>query len=310
MLRCVVFSLVISALSSCVLVGRAQVVRFQTTLGEFDLVLNPTSDPYLQGHVDNMLHYVLSGRYDNTVINRAVDNFVLQMGAFETVTSTPPTHVSGFLPINTFDPIQGWPANNSGLSNTNGTVGLALSGGPNGTNINSGTSSFYVNLNNNSFLDNDFAVFARVVNMTTINAIMAVPTVDVASVPSFGAGEFNLAFTDVPKLANGNMVFINRAFVVQNFIDPTGDYNGNGKVDAADYVAWRNSKSSGQIGAGIVGDGNRNGVVDDADYDLWRKHFGGTAVGSGSQSAVPEPTVCVLVVAAWLLSVTRRRRIC
>ena len=36
----------------------AQVVRFETTAGEFDMVLNPTNNLVLQGHVDNMLSYV------------------------------------------------------------------------------------------------------------------------------------------------------------------------------------------------------------------------------------------------------------
>src|SRR3954463_4856305 len=99
----------------------AQVVRFQTSLGDFDLVLNPTSNPALQSHVDNMLHYVLSGRHDDTVINRAATffgtPFVLQMGNFETASPAVPATENGFLPIQTFDPIQGVPARVVGLSN-------------------------------------------------------------------------------------------------------------------------------------------------------------------------------------------------
>ena len=68
----------------------AQIVRFKTTAGDFDVVLNPTNKPALQGHVDNFLNYVMSGRYDNTVINRADENFVLQMGAFTTASSQVP----------------------------------------------------------------------------------------------------------------------------------------------------------------------------------------------------------------------------
>ena len=40
-----------------------------------------------------------------------------------------------------------------------------------------------------------------------------------------------------------------------------GDFNGNGIVDAADYVVWRKS------------DGSQNG------YATWRAHFGQTAGG-------------------------------
>ncbi|MCI0333029.1 MAG: CRTAC1 family protein [Planctomycetes bacterium] len=56
----------------------------------------------------------------------------------------------------------------------------------------------------------------------------------------------------------------------------SGDYNGDGKVDAADYVVWRKTGINGQQG-----------------YDNWRANFGMMAMGSGSgigsSAAVPEP---------------------
>ncbi len=71
-----------------------------------------------------------------------------------------------------------------------------------------------------------------------------------------------------------------------------GDYNGNGVVDMADYVLWRN-------GGPLQNDVNTPGVVDATDYTYWRSRFGATS-GSGSSlgsgSAVPEPTSLVLVV--------------
>ena len=60
-----------------------------------------------------------------------------------------------------------------------------------------------------------------------------------------------------------------------------GDFNLDGKVDAADYVVWRK---------------NVNNVYTTADFNLWRAHHGQTA-GSGSgafdsnaTATVPEPT--------------------
>jgi cyclophilin family peptidyl-prolyl cis-trans isomerase len=293
------------------LVARAQVVRFQTSAGDFDLVLNPTSNPALQGHVDNMLHYVLSGRYDDTVINRADTNygfpFVLQMGSFETASATIPATVNGFQPIETFDPIQGVPASAVGLSNLNGTVGLAVRGDGTGrADRNSGQSSFYVNLTDNSFLNPDFTVFARVANMATVNSIMALHTVDLTSNAAFGAEPGNFAFTDVPILPSGNLVFIRKAFVVQNSMNPKGDYNGNGKVDSADYVLWRNSQKAGVIGAGLLGDGNQNGVVDGDDYNIWRDHFDNTAIAGMGQSSLPEPSTGGLALLILIWSGTRR----
>lgn len=78
---------------------------------------------------------------------------------------------------------------------------------------------------------------------------------------------------------------------------PTGDYNHNGTVDAADYVVWRNTL--GQTGAGLPADGFEDGLIDDFDYFIWRENFGHTS-GSGASAmaalAVPEPETLTLVV--------------
>jgi hypothetical protein len=68
-----------------------------------------------------------------------------------------------------------------------------------------------------------------------------------------------------------------------------GDHNGNGIVDAADYVVWR--KTSGM----------------QPGYDLWRANFGRTGgAGSLSNLAVPEPAAWLLLVCGLVLG-TRRR---
>jgi hypothetical protein len=67
-----------------------------------------------------------------------------------------------------------------------------------------------------------------------------------------------------------------------------GDYNGNGVVDAADYVVWRN-------GGPLQNESATPGVTDAADYDFWRSRFGATSA-SGSGSAVPEPTAAFLML--------------
>lgn len=195
----------------------AQTVRFETNAGNFDMELNPTHEPLLQGSVNNLLQYVMSGRYDNTVINRAVPYFVLQMGQFQAPGTKPSATASGFVQIAEFPPVSGQPAANfPTLSNTSGTVGFALRGnrGGGGTDRNSATSTFYINLLDNSFLDPDFTIFAEIPNMVTINAIMALQRVDLTLDPNFGTTSNNLAFTDVPLLANGDLVVISRAFVL------------------------------------------------------------------------------------------------
>jgi hypothetical protein len=75
----------------------------------------------------------------------------------------------------------------------------------------------------------------------------------------------------------------------------TGDYNGNGTVDAADYVIWRNSM--GATGSALPADGNGDQVVNQDDYDVWRSNFGKIAPSGSaavSLAGVPEPTSLTL----------------
>jgi hypothetical protein len=71
------------------------------------------------------------------------------------------------------------------------------------------------------------------------------------------------------------------------------DFNGDGAVDAVDYVVWRKS------------DGSQAG------YNTWRAHFGERA-GSGSvataDATVPEPTTLELLILATLSWFLRRDR--
>jgi hypothetical protein len=76
-----------------------------------------------------------------------------------------------------------------------------------------------------------------------------------------------------------------------------GDYNNNNQVGASDYVVWRKNSSIASGATYFQGDGNRDGGVSSTDYVVWRSHFGQTAAVSGDllDSAVPEPSSCVLV---------------
>ena len=229
----------------------AQVVRFETSVGSFDMVLNPTNNARLQGHVDNMLDYVSDHQYDGSWINRADTGFVLQMGGFFSNTKRSPITVESVRPVRTLDPIEGAPGI-ANLSNTVGTVSMALPGGVGGTNQDGGTSSFFVNLGSNTFLDADFTVFAAISDMTVVNQIMALSKVDRTTDPVFGAGSGNLAFSDVPIQANSQQVFIKRAFVISDAMSVARAMAGVQSATAQSLASFGDGSSSPSFASSAV----------------------------------------------------------
>jgi uncharacterized protein (TIGR03382 family) len=85
-----------------------------------------------------------------------------------------------------------------------------------------------------------------------------------------------------------------------------GDFDGDGDVDGADFVAWQTNfpKESGATLA--QGDADGDGDVDGADFVVWQTNFP-FAPGSGA-SPVPEPAGVALAVAGLVLAWGVRRR--
>jgi hypothetical protein len=90
-----------------------------------------------------------------------------------------------------------------------------------------------------------------------------------------------------------------------------GDFNSDGKVDAGDYATWRKNGEPNTAGTGALP--NDSGAADqNARFSLWRVNFGnppGAGSGSGLDGgdAVPEPSTCVLLVAALAAMAARRK---
>lgn len=95
----------------------------------------------------------------------------------------------------------------------------------------------------------------------------------------------------------------------------TGDYNFDGIVDAADYVAWRDSVGQMVTPAGSGADGDMSGTVDGPDYEFWRAHYGelvGVPIGqAASAAAVPEPGSAITLCAGfcYVLLLFKNRRV-
>ncbi len=74
-----------------------------------------------------------------------------------------------------------------------------------------------------------------------------------------------------------------------------GDYNGNGRVDAADYTAYRDALGTNTT---LLND-TTPGTVTAADYAVWQTNFGAGPASSAAQ-AVPEPHSLIVLVIALL----------
>ncbi|HEX5471983.1 MAG TPA: hypothetical protein VFW73_08855, partial [Lacipirellulaceae bacterium] len=124
---------------------------------------------------------------------------------------------------------------------------------------------------------------------------------DILSAPSGISGTF--ATTILPMLADDltwNVVY-DPDLVELQVVAPTlaGDFNGDGSVDAADYVVWRKG-----LGTLFMAE----------DYDSWQTNFG-QSLGNGTSAhesslkiAVPEPFAATLLgIGSLSLCVARRR---
>ncbi len=127
-------------------------VLLTTSAGDITLELNPEAAPI---SVENFLNYVNSGFYAETIFHRVIDNFMIQCGGLCADMAE-----KG----NKNEPIKNEATN--GLKNTCGSIAMART-----QIVDSATSQFFINLNDNEFLDHrdtrpdayGYAVFGKVV---------------------------------------------------------------------------------------------------------------------------------------------------
>ncbi|MCP3699746.1 MAG: peptidyl-prolyl cis-trans isomerase [Aliivibrio sp.] len=125
----------------------AESVKFDTTLGSFTVELNSEKAPI---SVANFLRYVEDGSYVGTQFHRVIPGFMAQGGGFD----------KDMLKKANYGPIKN--EGNNGLSNDTATIAMARTNNPD-----SATRQFYINLNNNGFLNANqrppgYAVFGKV----------------------------------------------------------------------------------------------------------------------------------------------------
>ena len=142
--------------------GDGPQVLIQTSMGDITIALDRGRAPET---VDNFLHYVNEGHYDNTLIYRVVPGFVVQMGSYGADGEMRPVH----------DPIR----LEAGLKNVRGAVAMARY-----DSTNSATAEFFIDLADLPQLDSQpgnfdragYAVFGHVLSgMDVVDKIAAVP---------------------------------------------------------------------------------------------------------------------------------------
>ncbi len=137
-------------------------LRVVTSLGSFTLELNAERAPLTVAH---FLKYVDQGHYTGTIFHRVIANFVIQGGGFDSDYKIRPA------------PSKVVNESGNGLTNQRGTVGMARSQDPHGSDA-----QFYVNLYDNEALDPNktrwgYAVFGKVVQgMDVVDQIGNVAT--------------------------------------------------------------------------------------------------------------------------------------
>ena len=85
----------------------------------------------------------------------------------------------------------------------------------------------------------------------------------------------------------------------------SGDYNHDGLVDGGDFAKWRTDFGK-WVAKGGGADGNGDGVVDAADYVYLRNVM--ASLGASSSAGVPEPTAWILIFSGASVVAARWRR--
>jgi len=128
------------------------VVELETTAGVIKIELFPDAAPKT---VANFTQYVKDKFYDGTQFHRVIDGFMVQGGGFTPEFSQKPTRP----PV----PIEAESSSKAGLLNVPGAVAMARTSDPN-----SATSQFFINVNDNKFLNYSpsnpgYTVFGKVI---------------------------------------------------------------------------------------------------------------------------------------------------
>ena len=202
-----VISPLLAALTLITTSAQATVVEFETSQGNFKVNLHDEKTPIT---VANFLNYVTQERYNNTIIHRSVNDFVIQGGG---------AHFDGDWPlkwITTDTAITNEPV----YSNVVATIAMAKSRG----NLHSATSQWFINLKDHAasldaidiYGGGAYTVFGEVVvsdnedGMAIVNAIAAINQCD--------TGQAGFSEVPMPNYSTEQCTDTNNVPGVENFV--------------------------------------------------------------------------------------------
>lgn len=134
-------------------------IAIKTSMGEITVELYPEKAPKT---VENFLRYVKAGHYTNTIFHRVIDNFMIQGGGYDKKLKEKPTGK----PIT----LEASYALEHGLKNEIGTIAMARTSDPN-----SATAQFFINVNDNDFLNHQVLPDGNPVQYTRRGEIITAP---------------------------------------------------------------------------------------------------------------------------------------
>lgn len=118
-----------------------------------------------------------------------------------------------------------------------------------------------------------------------------------------GAGDFGSALNGyVDEVRLSNVALDPSKFLNAPSAAVPGDFDGDGDVDGADFVAWQTHFPTGSGAALADGDADGDGDVDGADFVVWQTNF--PFIPGPGASAVPEPSSFAVLLSLDLLALT------
>ena len=223
-----------SLLATATFASNATVVEMQTSQGTIKIDLFDQQTPKT---VANFLSYVESEAYNQTVIHRSIEKFIIQGGGF--------TFTDDFEAIETSPAIINEPV----LSNVKGTVSMAKLS----NNANSATSQWFFNLKDNSanldVQNGGFTVFGQITpdSYAVLDKISAL--VHCGEIPVVDITKEQCANADT-TLTIANLVAINSAVILDD--DPNSSVNLSPKENTLIDNVNPTDPSSGDSSSGSM----------------------------------------------------------